>query len=219
MPKKLCNVLPIKFVSFATTAKFVSEGAKPLLGEPVAGELEGAYFGLAYTYNLDLSTNFENQFFVFSKSGRFFKGLPDGDSVVNLDFEKAIELYPNRAGNYKLRRGKILLEFATGKTDSEVLKDRKNQTAASTFSQHPFLLMARRSTVFSRTFITQDLRLDRKSLAVLPGRKLTPLLVLEDTRQPSLAARSAISKVADSVLHRECRQSKAAMKFAMESCC
>ena len=117
------------FIKFCVGAKFISEGAQPLLGKPVAGELQGAWFGLVYTYNLDLSTNFEQQFFVFSKEGRFYKGLPKGDAVANLDFEEAIRRHPDKAGNYRVDNGKITLQFANGKTDTKHLKSQRNKSA------------------------------------------------------------------------------------------
>jgi len=115
-----------EFLPFALTLKYISQGAQPVLGEPVAGDLEGTYSGLKYTYNLDMSTSFGQEFYTFSKSGRFLRGLPKGISVEKVDFEKALRDYPDRAGNYRIGRSKIHFEFADGTVAEQDFESTKN---------------------------------------------------------------------------------------------
>ncbi|MFK7768431.1 MAG: hypothetical protein AB8B55_14515 [Mariniblastus sp.] len=103
-----------EFFPFAQSLKFISEGAKPVLGKPADGDLEGTFTGLKYTTNLDLSTNFSQEFFTFSRSGRFVRGLPKGVSVNDIDFKEAVLKQQNRAGNYRVSGGKIFFEYADG---------------------------------------------------------------------------------------------------------
>lgn len=115
----LTQRLKNEFLPFAMNLRFVSDGAKPLLGRPSRGNLDGTFSGLKYTHNLDLSTNFDQEFYTFSKTGRFFKGLPKGVSVRKIDFLEACNKQPNRCGNYLVKNGKIQFRFADGTTEEK----------------------------------------------------------------------------------------------------
>ena len=103
-----------EFLPFVLKLKYVSQGATPVLGAPVSGNLSGTFTGLKYAYGIDLTTKLDQEFYTFSKSGRFIRGLPKGTSLRNIDFGKAIRQFPDIAGNYRVERGKIYFEYADG---------------------------------------------------------------------------------------------------------
>ena len=113
--------LSSEFVQFCMDQRFIAEGAKPLLGPPTRGELNGVFWKTAYRTNLDLSLSFEQDFYLFSSSGRFFRGLPADKSVKSFDFDDAVKSVPDKAGNYIVQNEKVILNYATGRQDSETI--------------------------------------------------------------------------------------------------
>lgn len=126
--KAMARQLKDEFLPFILELKYISQGAKPVLGSPVVGKLSGTFTGLKYSYGIDLTTNLDQEFYTFSKSGRFIRGLPQGMGIQNVDFEKAIRKFPDDAGNYRLKREKIYFEFADG-----VKKSRKFEKTKTGF--------------------------------------------------------------------------------------
>lgn len=101
------------FLPLCQNLKFVSQGAKPLLGKPTPGELEGVYFHDTPVINHFLSSH-SGEVLVFSKSGHFFAGLPRSTSAERISFERALKYQPASSGNYVIKGNKISFDFANG---------------------------------------------------------------------------------------------------------
>jgi hypothetical protein len=101
------------FLPFCRNLKFVSQGAKPLLGHSLPGELEGVYFHDNSQLNHFLSSH-SGRVVVFSKSGHFYAGLPRSTSAAGLNFERAFKHQPNKSGNYVIKGNSISFDFANG---------------------------------------------------------------------------------------------------------
>ncbi len=101
------------FATFVGDLKFVSAGAKALLGSPRAGDLHGTYFGTTMGYGLN-GMEVQNSFFSFTREGRFYEGVPAGRSLETLDFDAANAREGHSSGNYRVRGKELELEFANG---------------------------------------------------------------------------------------------------------
>jgi hypothetical protein len=115
----LAKILKEVLLPFCLKLKYVSEGERPLLGKPKRGELEGLFFGNGYRYGADLNAKFTLNFFLFSKTGRFFFGLPKGGGIPSFDFDGAVRKQPDRSGNYQINDGQITFQYADGSTKTK----------------------------------------------------------------------------------------------------
>ncbi|GAB4459859.1 MAG: hypothetical protein OHK0029_23030 [Armatimonadaceae bacterium] len=104
------------FTRFIEQVKQLSGGAKPVIGKPTPGKLQGIWFGNKVGYGLD-GTQVQTQFYLFSPSGRFVSTIIDGEPLSPFDFERAVRLHPGDGGNYLVRNGKLLLHYADGEKD------------------------------------------------------------------------------------------------------
>ena len=132
----LSRIMMNEFLPFGLQLRYISQGANPVLGTPTPGDLEGTFSGLKYTYQLDMTTRFDQQFYTFSKSGRFLRGLPKGQSVTKIDFDHVIKEKPNQAGNYRIVDDKITFDFADGtKSEKKFEKTAKGFKMSQSFSR------------------------------------------------------------------------------------
>lgn len=113
------KALQDEFAPFCDSLKFVSTGARPLIGKPNAGPLAGIYYGTTHGITLDGSMKMGLEFYVFDKSGRFYHGLPAGEAANRLDFKKAIKTAPDDAGNYYIEEDQVVLRYADGDRETE----------------------------------------------------------------------------------------------------
>ncbi len=109
------------FLNLCLTAEFISEGAKPLIGDPTPGPLQGAFMGQRTTFGLDGALNFVPTFFVFTKDGRFSDELPEGVAVAAFDPGDWLGTRPNDMGNYRVKGKQLTLHYADGRTEKESL--------------------------------------------------------------------------------------------------
>lgn len=109
------------FVEFATTLRFVNAGAPPLLGPPTPGDLDGLYSATVVGYTIG-GMDVHQNYYLFSKSGRFYDGLPRGAALKAFDLDKAVTASPADAGNYTVASGRIKLAFADGRVEESDLK-------------------------------------------------------------------------------------------------
>ena len=114
-----------EFLPIIRTISFMSEGAKPVLGDPTPGKLDGTWSGkkISYGMNLDLSTRIDitNVIYTFWPDGRFFKGVPL-TGLSKFDPREAVLTTTSKVGNYRIRGGKVVLSYADGRTKSLKLK-------------------------------------------------------------------------------------------------
>ncbi|MFN7222410.1 MAG: hypothetical protein ACK4MS_00140 [Paracoccaceae bacterium] len=101
-------------------AKYLSEGAKPLLPAPVAGPLEGVWYGWRTRSTLGiygmLRQELDHRLMVFWTSGLFYRGSPPQGTQLP-DVSELMAAGDLNVGTYRVEAGKLLLELASGETD------------------------------------------------------------------------------------------------------
>jgi hypothetical protein len=107
-------------------ARFVSEGAKPLLPPPVPGPLAGLYWGTSTYWSMGLdgmmSLQLDHQFLVFWPDGRFYDGTPP-QGLSGFDPGPAQSRGDMSWGNYRIEGGTVTLTYASGETSALTVKD------------------------------------------------------------------------------------------------
>lgn len=101
------------FLPLVSGLRFVGAGARPLLGTPRAGDLQGTYFGAVMGYGLG-GVEVQNRFYSFTREGRFYEGVPVGRSLATLDFAASLAREGDSCGNYRFLGKKLKLDFANG---------------------------------------------------------------------------------------------------------
>jgi hypothetical protein len=109
------------FINLVSNVQRVSAGAKPVLGKPTPGGLDGIWLGTTTGYGLN-GLEVTTQFYLFSKTGRFVSDIIAGEPLVGFDFEKAVRRHSAEAGNYTIANGKITLHYADGEKEVEEFK-------------------------------------------------------------------------------------------------
>ncbi len=98
-------------------ARFVSEGAKPLLPPPEPGPLTGLYWGYStyWSMGLDLmmSLQLDHQFLAFWPDGRFYDGTPP-NGLAPFDPVAVLDKGDMSWGNYLITGDKLALTYASG---------------------------------------------------------------------------------------------------------
>jgi hypothetical protein len=102
-------------------ARFVSEGAAPLLPTPEPGPLQGLYRGTSNSWvmGLDgmLSLQLDHHFLVFWPDGRFYEGTPP-PGLTAFDPAQALVRGDMAWGNYRVDGDNLILVFASGETST-----------------------------------------------------------------------------------------------------
>lgn len=105
-------------------ARFVSEGAKPLLAPPEPGPLSGLYWGYSTSWMMGLdgmmSLQLDHQFLVFWPDGRFYEGTPP-QGLSTFDPAPAQDAGDMAWGNYQVKDDTLTLSFASGDTSELTL--------------------------------------------------------------------------------------------------
>lgn len=110
-----------RFTAMLGQIEFVSLGAKPVIPAPTPGPLHGTYFasimGMAFG-----GMQTDQSIYLFSRSGRFFKGAAPKASLATLDPETLDQTSPGDYGHYcmgKNAAGVAIVEllFADGRRD------------------------------------------------------------------------------------------------------
>lgn len=100
-------------------ARFVSEGAKPLLTDPEPGPLTGLYWGYSTYWSMGLdgmmSMQLDHQFLVFWTNGHFYEGTPP-QGLSTFDPTPALEKGDMSWGRYQVDGGDLTLTYASGET-------------------------------------------------------------------------------------------------------
>ncbi len=105
-----------EFLPILKTIGFVSEGAKPVLGEPTPGKLDGTWFGSKLRYGVS-QYEIDDVIYTFWSNGRFFEGVPLS-GISKFDAQEAIMTKTSKVGNYYLEGERVMLEYADGDEDS-----------------------------------------------------------------------------------------------------
>jgi hypothetical protein len=105
-------------------ARFVSEGAKPLLPEPEPGPLQGLYWGYSTYWSMGLdgmmSLQLDHQFLVFWPDGRFYDGTPP-QGLSSFDPAPALDRGDMSWGSYRVEGNRLTLTYASGETSDLTL--------------------------------------------------------------------------------------------------
>lgn len=105
-------------------ARFVSEGADPLLPAPEPGPLSGLYWGYSTSWLMGLdgmmSLQLDHQFLVFWPDGRFYEGTPP-QGITAFDPAPALAKGDMSWGNYRVDGASVTLTFASGETSDLTL--------------------------------------------------------------------------------------------------
>ena len=105
-------------------ARFVSEGAKPLLPAPEPGPLTGLYWGYSTSWmmNLDgtMSLQLDHQFLVFWPDGRFYEGTPP-QGLSSFDPMLSLDRGDMSWGSYRVDGTALTLAYASGETSDLTL--------------------------------------------------------------------------------------------------
>ncbi|HLQ20021.1 MAG TPA: hypothetical protein VK146_13675 [Tabrizicola sp.] len=106
-------------VPLVAGARFVSEGAKPLLPPPEAGPLTGLYWGTSTSWMMQLDGTMQMQldhhFLVFWPDGRFYEGTPP-QGLATFDPAPALDQGDMDWGNYRIKGDVLSLSYASGET-------------------------------------------------------------------------------------------------------
>lgn len=100
-------------------ARYVSEGAAPLLPEAEPGPLDGLYWGTSTSWMMQLDgtmqMQLDHQFLTFWPDGRFYQGTPPQGLTA---FDPAPALYRGDMawGNYRVEGDTVTLAYASGET-------------------------------------------------------------------------------------------------------
>ncbi len=97
--------------------RFVGEDARPLLGPPTPGRLDGVWWGNALQNRYGLSgmqLTTVTAAYVFRADGRFHRGIPQEGPAA--DLERLVRECAAPVGNYRIVGDEIQLAFADGET-------------------------------------------------------------------------------------------------------
>ena len=101
------------------SARFVSEGAKPLLPAPEPGPLSGLYWGFSTYWSMGLdgmmSMQLDHQFLVFWPDGRFYDGTPP-QGLSTFDPTPSLVRGDMSWGSYVVKGDSLTLSYASGET-------------------------------------------------------------------------------------------------------
>ncbi|RYI21296.1 MAG: hypothetical protein EON48_08445, partial [Acetobacteraceae bacterium] len=100
-------------------ARFVSEGADPLLPPPEPGPLTGLYWGYSTSWMMGLdgmmSLQLDHQFLVFWPDGRFYEGTPP-QGLSSFDPGPSLDRGDMDWGSYRVDGDRLALAYASGET-------------------------------------------------------------------------------------------------------
>ncbi len=100
-------------------ARFVSEGAAPLLSAPEPGPLQGLYWGFSTYWSMGLdgmmTMELDHQFLTFWPDGQFYEGTPP-QGLSDFDPAPALDKGDMSWGTYAVSGGTLTLSFANGET-------------------------------------------------------------------------------------------------------
>lgn len=106
-----------EYAKVLRSIRLISKGADPVLGEPVAGELDGIWFGrrveTSMGANFVMSMRIIPRIFSFWPDGRFYEGVPD-TGFEGFDYDTAALSQTTETGNYTLEDGELVLDYADG---------------------------------------------------------------------------------------------------------
>lgn len=110
------------------SARYLSEGAKPLLPRPVAGPLDGIWYGARPMWtvgtNRSLRQETDHELVVFWKDGFFYNGLPP-NGLHDPDVASLFAAGDTRLGAYRVQAYRLSLLHGTGKTEEWRLNGEK----------------------------------------------------------------------------------------------
>jgi hypothetical protein len=108
------------------SARFVSEGAKPLLPVPEPGPLQGLYWGFSTYWSMGLdgmmSLQMDHHFLVFWPDGRFYEGTPP-EGLAPFEPAAVLDKGDMSWGSYVVDGEKVVLSYADGEVREMTMKD------------------------------------------------------------------------------------------------
>lgn len=108
-------------VPMILTARYLSEGAAPLLGAPTAGGISGVWqgTGMGWTLGLDMTMQMDlaSELFVFWEDGTFYDGSP-ATGLREFDRAAALRAGDMSFGNYRISGVELLLSYADGRRET-----------------------------------------------------------------------------------------------------
>ena len=111
-------------VPMITSARYLTEGAAPVLGAPEPGGVTGVWQGTGTRWSLGLDMMMKmdliSEQFVFWADGTFYDGTPPG-GIAPFDRKAALRRGDMSWGNYRVQRGKVLFSYADGDIDERDL--------------------------------------------------------------------------------------------------
>jgi hypothetical protein len=143
--------------------RFVGEDAKPLLGAPKPGPLDGVWWGtgLENRYGVNgLELQRITSAYTFRADGRFLRGVPD-QQIEDLDFKRLIRERTGAVGNYRVVGDKLMLDYADGDArslhfhpGSNVVRDGKVTMTAARLPHDGFTFEGTRTRTHYTSFST-----------------------------------------------------------------
>lgn len=108
-------------VPMILTARYLTEGAAPLLGAPDPGGISGVWQGTGTRWSLGIDMvmkmTLESEIFVFWEDGTFYDGTPPG-GLQSFDRAAALRAGDMSFGNYRIQGDQLLLDYADGQNDT-----------------------------------------------------------------------------------------------------
>lgn len=110
-----------RFTTMLGQLEFASMGAKSVIPAPTPGPLQGTFYAAVTGWGLS-GMELDHSIYMFSESGRFFKGAAPGASLATLDPSTIEQTSPGDFGHYRMMKnaeGKPIVEllFADGERD------------------------------------------------------------------------------------------------------
>jgi hypothetical protein len=101
-------------------ARFVSEGANPLLPDPQRGELHGVWWGTATWWNMGIDglmkMEIDHHWLTFWPDGIFYDGTPPA-GTASFDRAERLAAGDMEWGSYRLEGARLTLSYASGEVE------------------------------------------------------------------------------------------------------
>ncbi|WP_157971162.1 hypothetical protein [Pseudogemmobacter bohemicus] len=111
-------------VPMILTARYLTEGVRPVLGPPIPGGVSGVWQGTGTRWSLGIDMMMKmdlvSELFVFWEDGTFYDGTPP-TGIAPFDRVAALRSGDMSFGNYRIEGGRLILSYADGQSDARKL--------------------------------------------------------------------------------------------------